>query len=584
MAPSKRTLTLEAAAESPRVSTVHETAAVRGKRVLLDTLLTHGVEHVFGNPGTTESPLIDALIDEPRLRYVLTLHESVALGAAHYYTQATDRVAFVNLHVAPGLGNALGMLYNAAEAGSPLVVTAGQADSRLRLREPLLSHDLVKMAEPLVKWSAQAERADELALLLHRAFETALEPPRGPVFVALPMDVLEQETRNGALPRSTVFRDVRPDPAGIDAAARILAGARAPVIIAGDGVAEGRANVDLLAVAELLGARLYHPGLHHHIAFPMDHPAARQRMPFDAEGIRRELGDADAVLLVGGSFFEEIWSSPGSYFPSGARVVQVDAVASRIGRNFAVDVGVAAPVGPALHALAAAIAAAGGEPLRHAAATRRAALHDWHVEEAERQRQRAAERHERSPIAVTRLMAELARALPDDAVVVNESITASPDLLRAFGFERAHDYYGTRGGGIGQALPGALGVKLAHPDRPVVAVSGDGSAMYSIQALWTAAHHELAVLYVILHNREYRVLKHNMDIYRKRFGVDPGRGYPQMDLTRPHLDFPALARAQGVEAAEVREPKELEPGLERAFGAIAGGRPYLLDVWIEGMG
>ncbi|HUP22234.1 MAG TPA: thiamine pyrophosphate-binding protein [Thermoanaerobaculia bacterium] len=557
---------------------------MRGKQVLLDTLLAHDVEHVFGNPGTTESPLLDALLDEPRLRYVLALHEGVALGAAHHYAQAAGRVGFVNLHVAPGLGNALGMLYNAWEACSPLVITAGQADSRLLLREPLLAHDLVRMAEPLVKWSAQAERGDDLALLLHRAFQTALEPPRGPVFVALPMDVLEQETENAALPRSTVFREARPDPAGIEAAARVLAAAKAPVIVAGDGVTEGRANVDLLAVAELLGARLYHPGLHHHLAFPMAHPAARQRMPFDAEGIRRELGDADAVLLVGGSFFEEIWYSPGSYFPTGARVVQVEAVASRLARNFAVDVGIAAPLGATLHLLASAIAAAGGEELRAAAAARRVALHDEHAREVERQRQRAAERHDRSPIAVTRLMRELAKALPDDAVVVNEAITASPDLLRAFGFERAHDYYGTRGGGIGQALPGALGVKLAHPQRPVVAVSGDGSAMYSIQALWTAAHHELAVLFVILHNREYRVLKHNMDIYRKRFGVDPTRPYPHMDLDQPHLDFPALARSQGVDAAEVRDPAELPAALERAFGALATGRPYLLDVWIEGMG
>jgi benzoylformate decarboxylase len=569
---------------TPAAAGAATAAAVRGKRVLLDTLIAHGVEHVFGNPGTTESPLLDALLDEPRLRYVLTLHEGVALGAAHYFAQASGRVGFVNLHVAPGLGNALGMLYNAWEAGSPLVVTAGQADTRLRLREPLLAHDLVRMAEPLCKWSAQAERADELALLLHRAFQTALEPPCGPVFVALPMDVLEQETRALALPRSQVYREARPDPAGIQAAARVLASAHAPVVIAGDGVAAGRANVDLLAVAELLGARLYHPGLHHHLAFPMSHPAARQRMPFDAEGIRRELGDADAVLLVGGSFFEEIWYSPGGYFPDGAHVVQVEAAPSRLACNFAVDVGISGPIGATLHLLANAIAAAGGEELRHAAAARRAALHDEHLREAERQRRRAEERHDRSPIAVTRLMAELARSLPDGAVVVNEAITASPDLLRAFGFERAHDYYGTRGGGIGQALPGALGVQLAHPDRPVLCVSGDGSAMYSIQALWTAAHHELPVFFVILHNREYRVLKHNIDTFRKRFGIDPTRPYPHMDLDRPHLDFPALARAQGVEGAEVRDPDELPAALERAWGAVAAGKPYLLDVWVEGMG
>ncbi|MGH7350407.1 MAG: thiamine pyrophosphate-dependent enzyme, partial [Candidatus Rokuibacteriota bacterium] len=188
-------------------------------------------------------------------------------------------------------------------------------------------------------------------------------------------------------------------------------------------------------------------------------------------------------------------------------------------------------------------------------------------------------RWDHAPISVPRLMAELESAFPADAIVVDEAITASLDLARTVQFERAGDYVGARGGGIGQALPGALGVKLAHPDRPVVALSGDGSAMYSIQALWTAAHHDLAVVFLILNNREYRILKPNMDTYRQRFGAKPDRGYPNMDLVPPDLGFVDLARGMGVEALRVAAPGELRPALEKALGA---GRPFLLDVAVEG--
>ncbi len=177
-------------------------------------------------------------------------------------------------------------------------------------------------------------------------------------------------------------------------------------------------------------------------------------------------------------------------------------------------------------------------------------------------------------------MAELERALPDDAIVVDESITATIELTRVLAFEAPGDYFGARGGGIGQALPGALGVKLAHPRRPVVAVSGDGSAMYSIQALWTAAHHDLAVVFVILDNREYRILKHNMDVYRQRFGVKAeDRPYANMDLTGPAISFPDIAQGMGVAAARVTRPGDLGPALS---AALTSGKPYLLDVVVEG--
>jgi len=550
---------------------------MRGRQVFMESLIAHGVEYIFGNPGTTESPILDALLDYPQLRYIVALHEGVALGAASYYAQATGRPAVVNVHVAPGLGNALGMLYNAFKARAPLVVTAGQQDTRLRLRGPVLGHDLVAMAAPLTKWSVQVERADELALIMRRALKIASDPPAGPVFVALPIDVMEQETDQAPLPPGRLHRATEPDPAGIEAAAALLLGSRRPAIVVGDDAAG--ATAELTALAEQLGAAVWCEGIRAHQVVPSAHPNFRLGLPFDAVAIRRALDDADVVLLVGGPFFEEVWYAPGSPLPPGTAAIQVESSPERLAHNLPVTVGLVSHPRAALSALRAAVERGAAPAFRSAAAGRNDALRALKAQDAQAQRTRAAKRWDSAPISMPRLMAEIEAALPPDAIVVDESITAGPDLARTVQFERAGDYVGARGGGIGQALPGALGVKLAHPDRPVVALSGDGSAMYSIQALWTAAHHDLAVAFVILNNREYRILKHNMDTYRQRFGAKPDRGYQNMDLVSPDLGFVDIARGLGVEGVRVSTPGELRPALDRALDAK---RPFLLDVAIEG--
>lgn len=556
---------------------------MRGKQVFMEGLIAHGVEYIFGNPGTTESPILDALLDYPQLRYIVALHEGVALGAASYYAQTSGKVAVVNVHVAPGLGNSLGMLYNAFKARAPLVVTAGQQDTRLRLRGPVLGHDLVAMAAPLTKWSVQVERADEFALIMHRALKIATDPPAGPVFVALPIDVLEQETDLAPFVPGRLYRAPEPDPAGVQAAAELLRSARRPAIVVGDDAASAAAEV--AALAEQLGAAVWCEGIRARQVMPTANPNFRLGLPFDAVGIRAALDGADVVLLVGGPFFEEVWYAPGSPLPPGAAAIQVESAPERLAHNLPVSVGLVSHPRAALAALRAAIERiernkrGESRAFRDAAAGRNTALRALKAQDAHAQRARAAKRWDHAPISVPRLMAEIEAALPPDAIVVDESITASIELTRTVQFERVGDYVGARGGGIGQALPGALGVKLAQPDRPVVALSGDGSAMYSIQALWTAAHHDLAVVFVILNNREYRILKHNMDTYRQRFGAKPDRAYPNMDLVAPDLGFVDLARGMGVEAMRVATPGELRPALEKALGAR---RPFLLDVAIEG--
>src|SRR3954447_19903317 len=225
---------------------------MRGRRVLMESLLSNGVSHIFGNPGTTETPLLDSLVTYPQIEYVMTLHEGVAVGAASFYAQATGRPAVANLHVAPGLGNGIGAIYGALKANSPLVVTAGQQDTRMRLANPVLGHDLVAMAAPVTKWSVQIERADEIAPIMRRAFKVATDAPQGPVFVALPIDVLEQETAIDASTPNKLWRWTRPDPAGLEALATLLLKSKKPTIIAGDDVARSGGEQALVALAEAI--------------------------------------------------------------------------------------------------------------------------------------------------------------------------------------------------------------------------------------------------------------------------------------------------------------------------------------------
>jgi benzoylformate decarboxylase len=552
---------------------------MRGRNVFMQSLVAHGVEHVFGNPGTTESPLLDALLDYPSIRYVVHLHEGIAVGAASYYARATGRTGVVSLHVAPGLGNGIGMIYNALKANAPMVVTAGQQDTRMLRREPILSHDLVAMAAPVTKWSAQVQCADEMDEVMRRAFKVAQDPPCGPVFVSLPIDVMEQQTRNGALAPARLHREGGPDPRGVAEACSLLMAARAPAIVVGDEVARAGAVAELVRLAERIGAPVWFEGIRGHQSFPGAHPHARAGVPFDAAAIRKALGGADLVLLVGGAFFEEVWFTPGSPFPEGARVVQIESSARPLAYNHPVDVGLVARPGAALRALDDAIAAAAGEPWRAEAARRCQALAEQKARDAEAYRARLEKAWARDPISMPRVMAELRRATPANAVVVEESITASVDFAAAFPFDAPDQYLGARGGGIGQGLAGAIGAAVGHPGRPVLCVSGDGSAMYSVQALWTAARHRLPIVFAILANREYRVLKHNLDLYRQRFDAASDKPYPLMDLGEPALGFVEMAAGMGVEGVRVTRPEEIAGAIAQAFEA---GAPRLVEIAIEG--
>ena len=552
---------------------------MRGRRVLMESLVSHGVRHIFGNPGTTETPLLDSLPAYPQIEYVMTLHEGVAVGAASFYAQATGRTAVANLHVAPGLGNAIGSLYGAFKANSPLVVTAGQQDTRMRLVNPLLGHDLVAMAAPVTKWSVQVERADEIAPILRRAFKVATNSPKGPIFVSLPIDVMEQETSVEAIGPDKLWRSTSPDPKGLEEVASLLLKSASPAIVAGDDVARSGAHKGLVPLAETIGASVWFEGLRHHASFPTSHPNYRQSLPGDAAQVRKALQDVDLVMLLGGPFFEDIWYAAGGHFPAGAVVIQIEESPERLAFNYHLDAGIVGDMATSVVSLTNAVRSRMTPEFRLAAQRRNQALVELRAREKEAYRARLEKSWSREPSSMPRVTAELRRGLPEDAVIVDESITASLDLAQSFDYHGFGDYFGGRGGGIGQGFAGAIGVKIAMPDRPVVAVSGDGSAMYSIQALWTAAHHKLAIVFVILSNRQYRILKHNVDVWRQNFEAGTQHPYQHMDLTGPELDFVHLAAGMGVEGIRVEKADAIAPALA---SAVAANRPYLVEIAVEG--
>jgi benzoylformate decarboxylase len=365
----------------------------------------------------------------------------------------------------------------------------------------------------------------------------------------------------------------------IDRAVAMILESTNPCMVVGDDASRQGALGTLVGLAEATGATVYHQGLRGHVCFPNRHPNYRGRTPFEAAAVQKLLAPHDLVLLIGGNFFEDVWYDKVSHIPERARVIQLENSHHRLALSVPLDLGIAGELGQTLDTLLGVLDETMSTDYQQAAGNRNFALAEAHESLQAASAMALEKLHDASPMAPVRAIHELSRAIPDNAVIVDESITASLEVAHHFDESANGDYFGGRGGGIGQGIAGAIGVQVANPDRRVVAVSGDGSAMYSIQALWSAAHHGLPIIFVILSNREYRVLKHNLDISRARFDIGSNKPYPHMDLTSPMLGFPEMARGMGVPGETVTDPEEIEAAMDRAK-ATAG--PYLIEIVVSG--
>jgi len=549
---------------------------ISGKRAFLELLRQEGVEVIFGNPGTTELPLMDALAVEAAPRYVLGLQEGAVMAMAGGYAQASGKLAAVNIHVAPGLGNAMGMLYDAQKAGAPLLVTAGQHDQSFAVTEPILWAELPEIARPFVKWAVEVRRLADLPRLLHRAAKTALAPPAGPVFLSIPGDILNAEAEIDLGRPTRVAPRLRGDSEAIAAAARLLAAAERPVILAGDGVARSGALAELVALAEAIGAPVHLEGIDNSAPFPSTHPLFRGPITRLAPQIRKTLDAHDLLLSIGGDLLTMSLPSEIEAMPPGLRIIHLDADPWQLGKNYPADVAILADPKAALPELTAAVAAAMSDAAKRAAEQRRSALKAAIAVELAALKARALAEAGKPLIQPLALWQAIGEMLPKDVVIVEETLSSGPGLRQLVAGEDAKSFFGMRGGGIGWGLPAAVGVKLALPHRPVLALIGDGSAMYNCQALWTAAHERLAVVFLILNNGGYRILKQRLNALRGH-AAQTGR-YVAMNLEEPSIDFTALARSMGVQAERAQTLAEVRKALATA---LAASTPTLIDVVLD---
>lgn len=552
-------------------------AFLSGKQAFLEILKQEGVELMFGNPGTTELPLMDGLAREPKIRYILALQESVAIAMADGYAQASGKLAAVNVHTSPGLGNSMGMLYDAMKAGAPMLLTAGQHDQAMNLTEPILWSELTPVARPYVKWAHEITRIEDLPRAVHRAAKTAMTHPTGPVFISLPVDVLNAERELDLLAPTRIGARTRGDRAQVDAAADMLVRAKRPILIAGDAIAHGDALAEMVEVAELLGAPVYTECVPSTCSFPFTHPLYQG--PFQRLGppIRALLMQHDLIFSVGGDLFTLSLPSDVEPMPEGLPLIHMDVDPWEIGKNYPAQVAIQGDPKATLPDLAEALRKRITPTFEKDAQARIATLGAAMEKKRQAIRETAAAEAGRTPISPLSLVAAIVDAMPEDAIVVDEAISSSHGIRELLRSNDPKSFFAIRGGGIGWGLPAALGVKLAQPSRPVVAMVGDGSAMYTNQSLWTAAHDSIPVVYVIFNNASYRILKQRT-LALKGFAAEDDT-YIAMDLVKPAIDYVGLAKSLGVPGELVEKTADVGAAVKRG---IASGGPYLIDARIDG--
>jgi benzoylformate decarboxylase len=545
--------------------------------MLLRFLEQQGVEYIFGNPGTTELPFVDACDAHPTIRYVLSLHEDVAVAQATGYARASGKIGVVNLHVAPGLAHGLGNLYNAFRARVPLLVTAGQQHTGLMIQDPILTADLAAMVRPFTKWAHEVTRLDELPIALQRAFKELTTPPYGPVFLSFPMNLLLEEQPDLPAARVSRIAPVLAAQSGIEEAAEILSTSSRPLIIAGDGVGHSGAWDEVTALAEATGASLYTEGYSTLWNCPADHPLFCGPMPNQATAMRNLFDGVDSVVLCGVTSQAPVsrYDDGGPLVPWRLRTIAIDDSPWEVGKNQPVEVGLVGDVRDSLGRLVEAVqripvAEAALQKRRdavQAVATERVSGWDAEVRTA-----RTA-----TTISPTLVAAELRDLLPDGAVFVDETISNRPSFVNVLRFTDPQSYFAANGLSLGYSVGVAVGIKMAQPDRQVVNVVGDGSLMYYPQALWNAAHEGTPILFVVLNNGEYRVLKMIIDRMNGPWG-DSTEMPVSLNIEKPAIDFVTLAESMGIVAERVSAPAELGPALSRGINA---GQPYLVEVIVE---
>ncbi len=538
----------------------------RARDILLDVLRDEGVTHIFGNPGSTEMPLMDALVDAPDLTYVLGLQEATAVGMADGWALASGRTGFVNLHAMGGLGNAMGVLVASKASETPLVVTAGQQDTRHLMTEPWLSGDLVGLAAPVTKWAKEIRRGEDVGHALRRAFELARTAPTGPVFLSLPMDILDQEVPGRAPPASAPPRLAASADAALLAERLASLDPAKVVILLGDDVPSS-ASAGLVAFAEAGGYPVWGTQLTSRVAFPADHPSWAGVLKPDFAIMREHFEGLDALVLVGGRAFVAYPYRAVEPVPEGVAVLHVDDNPEAFGREHAAAMAFFGDIGLTLQAAAEKLRPVIDRRKVEARLAERAA----HKKSAHEALRREILTESGDPLSADAAVLAALDVLPEDALIANDSAATFGRVQDLMTTEPGR-YFFARGGVLGCSMPAAVGAALARSGW-VVSFVGDGGAMYSPQALWSAARYRARVIFFVFNNRRYGVLQN----------VAKGLGYANavagrfvgMEIVNPAIDFQALAASMGVPATQAKTRESIAAAVQEAAGRDG---PSLIEI------
>ncbi len=546
---------------------------ITGRSAFLSILKSEGVTHLFGNPGTTELPIMHALKDYPEIKYILGLQESIVVAMADGYSRATGKLSVCNVHVAPGLGNAMGAIYNAKFVGSPVIITAGQQEQGHGLMEPMLYGPLVQMAEPLVKWAIEVTRLEDLPRILRRAAKIALAPPTGPVFISLPGDILNTEAKLDLGKPSRIQYNISPDKKTLEDIKNRILQANNPVIISGHEIAQTDSFSEITKFSEIIGAPVYQQTVPHGSHYPSEHKTYVGTMPRSQSEVKKILENYDLLICVGSDVLRmSVWSST-EPLPKNMSIIHIGIRDWELAKNYHTEQAILGNVKTTLLNLNKTIANNLNKKYKNNANRR--------IKEIEKINWSKNKKNLTSttlkdkdiiPITPDWLMMTLAENISNNNIVVEEALVSSRSLLNFLPFKNSKDFYGLASGGIGWAVSGCIGVSLANTNKTIVAIIGDGSSMYAIQSIWTAAHYNLPIIYVIANNQSYRIIKERLE------GFHNNTNFVGMDFNKPKIDFVKLGNSMGVESKQVSEPTELKSLFKKAFKYK---KPYLIEVMVD---
>lgn len=544
----------------------------------LEVAAAHGVDYVFGLPGTSGQEFIGTIADQEKIRFILALHETCVVSMADGYARVSGRPSLAQLSTLPGTANAVGALYDAYRDRSPVVVTSTNVDTRIAGRD---SHtegkDLIELTKQFTKWSCEVHRADRIPEILNRAFKVAATPPRGPVYLSLPSNLLG-EPINVTNPETERFRVVprmAGDPDALKEAARFLAEARRPLIVAGSGVAKAGAIEELVNLAEMIAAPVVMEPRYSFLSFPTTHPYSFQiaeRQPtFDLP----VWGQPDLIFAIGCRLIREYRYLEEPPIKPTTRCVHIEEDPWEIGKVFPVDLGIIADPKSALSALIEIFPTFAEQTNGHRKTERIGCLQTAKAQARAELERRVKQGWEATPINAARLMRTMDKLIEQDALIVNESPTSKDILMANFQFSSARSYFSNSSAGyLGWGLGAAIGAALASPKRRVVACLGDGSAMFGIQGLWTLAKYRVPLKVIVFNNRAYMAVKNQFRGPEERIRLAAEMG---AELSGPEINFARLAETFGIFGQRVEEPDAIEPALKRA---LEQSGPALVDVVI----